>query len=112
MEIFSDLYYINKQITIMNDSVKFSFNNTNYEFQYYEPKGIPAYNIQKDGEVTKFNLIWDDGFGNEVFSGFNLFEEIRYEHCIVSIMKLKTPFDISDIGQIFSEIKSKRGITL
>jgi hypothetical protein len=88
-----------------------SFNKNIYEFHYYEPKGKPSFNIWKNGETTQFNLIWDES-SNPIFSGFNLYEEVRYEFRLVSLIKLKSPFDLSDIGNIFREIKLKKGIDL
>lgn len=90
---------------------KLTFKENTYEFHYYEPNGKPAFNIQKNGEPTQFNLIWDED-DNEIFSGFNLYEEVRYEYRLVSLVKLKSPFSIIDIGIIFKEIKLKTGINL
>lgn len=91
---------------------KLTFNENTYEFHYYEPNGKPAFNIQKNGEITQFNLIWDDGDGDDAFSGFNIYKEVRYQHQLVSTTKLKSPFSIIDMGTIFKEIKLKTGINL
>ena len=93
---------------------KLTFNENTYQFHYYEPNGKPAFNIQKNGEPTEFNLIWDDaGEGNdEIFSGFNIYKDIDYNPQLLSTTKLKSPFSIIDMGTIFKEIKLKTGINL
>jgi hypothetical protein len=97
-------------LNLQNKMVKkLTFNENTYEFHYYEPNGKPAFNIQKNGEITKFNLIWDNDGDN---AGFNIYEEVRYQHNLVSLTYLKKPFNIIDMGTIFKEIKLKTGINL
>ena len=93
---------------------KLTFNETTYEFHYYEPNGKPAYNIQKDGEITKFNLIYDvDGD----MDGFNLYVEVRYQHLLLSNLWIPLPssvddtyeFTLSKVFEIFKEIQIKTG---
>ena len=84
---------------------KLAFNETTYEFHYYEPNGKPAFNIQKDGEITPYNLVWDDDY-----QAFNLFEEISYELRLLSIIQLKSMFSFLDIAEVIKEINIKKQI--
>ena len=99
----------------MSFTQKLTFNETTYEFHYYEPlPHRPAYNIQKNGEVTKFNLIYDvDGD----MEGFNLYIEDRYQHLLLCNLWIPLPsslddtyeFTLSKVFEIFKEIQIKTG---
>jgi hypothetical protein len=93
---------------------KLTFNETTYEFHYYEPNGKPAYNLQVNGEITKFNLVYDvDGD----MEGFNLYEEVRYQHRLLSHLWIPLPSSLDDsytfslrkVFEIFTEIQTKTG---
>jgi hypothetical protein len=84
---------------------KLTFNETTYEFHYYEPNGKPAFNIQKNGEFTPYNLVWD-----EDYNSFNLFEEVKYEMVLVSTVQILSPFSLFDVVEVIKEINIKKQI--
>ena len=87
---------------------KLTFNETTYEFHYYEPlPHRPAYNLQVNGEITKFNLMYDvDGD----MEGFNLYQEDRYQYLLLSNLWLGLPSSIDD-SYIFSLRKAIETLT-
>ena len=87
---------------------KLTFNETTYEFHYYEPLPIrPAYNLQVNGNITKFNLMYDvDGD----LEGFNLYVEDRYQHLLLSNLWIPLPSSIDD-SYIFSLRKAIQTLT-
>ncbi len=97
-------------------NTKLTFNETTYEFHYYEPNGKPAYNLYKNGIPSQYNLIYDvDGD----MEGFNLYVDgsNEYHKTLLSQLWMGLPhsidnsyeFTLRKVLEIFNEIQIKTG---